>query len=350
MKKTKDLVNNQLTTAEKTALIACIKTMGVTHISIAIPMDSQAVFLANGTTPSPRTISAETQDWCDVIHTTGLKVVHRGTFSGVENIWNAAFYDGSVSTGTSSSASSDGDTTLCGKYYNYLYTNIGINHVSSGDIFAPIPEGTTHAFDGHYFWTAGSQANYADVYAQFKTITADFATVAGKTLLFAQHNNFSEVASGWIPQSLFNDVGSAGADYYGQNRGTAFNSPDDYVTDFSTVFTNRGVVTQQGEWGDLSGAITAGISTIEERMRYLLNFYKDYQSGLVDNNKMNYFNYWGGWEGQNTSLLIKTGSGASSVYTLNARGKILQAFFKNSNGMVRSPVITAGTTDDTYTF
>lgn len=351
MKKCKDTVNNQLTSAEKTALIACVASTGATHCAISVPMDSQATFTGNGVTPSPRTISAETQDWCDIIHAAGLGVIHRGTFCGAENIWSAAFYDGGVSTGTAASAATDGTSTLCGKYYQYLWTNVGRDHVANGDVFAPIPEGTTHAFDGHYFWAAGSQANYADVYAKFHTITSSFASAIGKTVSFMSHNNFSEVNSGWIPASLFTDCGAAGADYYGQSQGAAFVKPSDYVTDWATQYTNKAVVTQWGEWGDLSNAIPTNIKTIEDRMSYLIRFYTAVRDSLVNNGKMNYFNYWGGWDAQNTSLFIKTGTGASAVYALNARGKILANFFKGDGGSGgRSPVVTSGNSDSTYTF
>lgn len=351
MKKTKDTVTSQLGTTEKTNLIACLATLGITHIAISVPMDTQAVMVANGTTPSPNTMSAETQEWCDLIHAAGLKVIHRGTFCGAENIWNAPYYDGSVTTGTEASASTDGSTTLCGKFYQYLYTNVGTGHVVDGDIFAPVPEGTTHAFDGHYFWTAGSQANYVDVYAKFHAMVTTFGTAAGKSLLFMSHNNYSELASGWIPGSLFSDAAAAGADYYGQYQGTLYNDVSHYISDWNTIYSGKGVVTQWGEWGDLPNSLTTVANlSYENRLDYLRRFYKGIRDSLVDTGKMNFFNYWGGWEGQNTSLLYKTGSGASSQYYLNARGKILQAFFTNQGGIVRSPVITAGTTADTYTF
>jgi hypothetical protein len=350
MKKTKDTVTSQLTTAEKQNLVACLATTGITHIAISIPMDVQSVFTDAGTTPSPRTISGETQDWCDVIHAAGLKVIHRGTFCACENIWNVPFADGSVSTGSAASAASDGNTTWCGKFYNYLNTNVGPTHVENGDIFAPIPEGTTHAFDGHHFWTDGSQANYVDVFAKLHDVLDSFATANSKTLVFMSHNNYSEVRSGWIPGELFTDEGWAGFDYYGQYQGSGTNSVSSYITDLAAVYTAKSQPMYQGEWGDIAGEAIPNFSKIEDRLHYLIQFYKNYRDSLVDTNKLLGFTYWGGWEGQNTSIVYKTGSGASSQYFLNARGKILQAFFKNQGGMVRVPVVTAGNSHHTYTF
>src|ERR1035437_2563193 len=93
MKKTKDALTNQLSSAQKINLIACLKTAGITHIAICVPMDTTAQYTAAGSTPSPRTVEAETQDWCDKIHAVGLNVIHRGSFGGVENIWGIPFDD-----------------------------------------------------------------------------------------------------------------------------------------------------------------------------------------------------------------------------------------------------------------
>lgn len=353
MKKTKDTVTSQLTTEEKKSLVLCIRSTGATHIAISVPMDSNSQFTAVGTTPSPRTIEAETQDWCDVIHSAGLKVLHRGTFSGHENIWSFP-YDKTRAAGTASSAASDGETTWCGRFYRYITTNVGASHIESGDIFAPCPEGTTHAFDGNFWISSGGsgvQANYVTAYTEFKGIVDAIATAQSKNLLFMAHNNFSEVNSGWIPASFFTNIGTVGADYYGQVQGTTYVRPSDYITDWSTVYSAKGnKKIQWGEWGDLPNAIPKNVVTIEDRMWYLINFYKSVRDNLVDTGKMDFFNYWGGWEGQNTSILNKTGSGASSVYSLNARGKILQAFYTYQDGIKRPPVITTGSSYTNYSY
>lgn len=346
MKKTKDTITGQLTTGEKQALISCLATTGATHIAISVPLDVQATFISNGTTPSPRTISAEIQDWCDVIHAQNsiwgvpLKVMHRGTLCGAEAIWNAAYYDGSVSMGTAGSASTDGSTTLAGKIYQYLATNVGSSRWLTGDIFSPIPEGTTHAFDGHYWWPAGSQANYVAAYAMFHAITTAYGTSIGKTITFMTHNNFSEVASGYLPSGMFSDQSLVGCDYYGQRQGSTFVNPSDYVTDWQQLYLGKdssgggnnsagGYSQFWGEWGDLSSAVPANIENTQSIWAdWLESFYTSMKDNLVSpNGHLIGFNYWGGWEGQNTSILTKTGSGASSVYSLNFRGQILKKYF-----------------------
>lgn len=368
MKKSKDTLVSQLTTAEKQSLVACLATTGITHVSISVPLDDNSVWVAAGSTPSPRTVEAETMDWCDVIHAqTGvdgnpLKVLHRGSFGGIENIYNVP-YDTGTPIGTASSAASDGNTTWCGRYYRYLNNHVG-SHVLDGDIFAPIPEGTTHAFDGNWFT---NQAGYMALFPHLNTITQSYGTAQGKSLVFMSHNNFSEVASGYISSSVFSNQSLVGCDYYGQRQGVAMVKPSDYVYDWQQLYLGKdsngggnngagGINQFWGEWGDLSSAMLPGqFSNIESHLSFLRNFFKAVRDNLVTpNGHMVGFNWWGGWEGQDTSLLIKTGSGASSVYTLNVMGKMLAAFFKNQGGMVRSPVCTSGANDSiggrTYTF
>lgn len=340
MKKTKDVVTSQLVTAEKTALVSCLATLGITHIAISTPMDIQSELVAFGSTPSPRTISGETQDWCDVIHAANLKVIHRGTLCGVEAIYNAGYIDGGLSIGTATSALTDGTATLAGRIYLYLNTNVGASHWVNGDIFAPIPEGTTHAFDGHYFWPAGTQANYVSAYTVMHQVFTNWLAANGKTGIFMTHDNFSELASGWMNTGRFSDQNLAGADYYGQRQGATYVTAADYVTDWQQLYLGKdsngggsnnagGYPEFWGEWGDLPGAMPSGTTATDALWgAFLTSFYAAIQANLVyPRGHMIGFNYWGGWEGQNTSILTKIGSGASSVYALNFRGELLKQFF-----------------------
>lgn len=367
MKKSKDTLTDQLTTAEKQALVAAIAQIGATHIAISVPLDDNAVWVAAGSTPSPRTVEAETQDWCDVIHNQTsvygqpLKVIHRGSFGGIENIFGVA-YDQGTALGTASSAATDGNNTWCGRYYRYLYNHVD-THVLSGDIFAPIPEGTTHAFDGHWFT---DQSGYMSLFPELNTITSTYGTAKSVSVVFQSHNNFSECATGYISSGLFSNQSLVGADYYGQRQGPTFVQPSDYVYDWQQLYLGKdsngggnngcaGIDQFWGEWGDLSTALPAGKFTpIEEHLNFLLNFFKAVRDNLVPPfGHMIGFNFWGGWEGQDTSLLIKSGSGSSSTYRLNAMGKLLADFYIN-NGTNRVPVVTSGTTDEvggrTFTF
>ncbi len=350
MKKTKDTVISQLSDATKEALLNAIDKFGATHVSISLPMDTQAVMVANGTTPSSRSISAETQDWCTRIHAHGMNVIHRGTLCGAEAIWGASFYDGGVSIGTSASAPTDASNTLAGKYYQFLWNNVSGTNITDGDIFSPLPEGTTHAFDGHYFWPAGSQANFIEVYRVFHQLTDNFAASSGKSLSFMSHNNYSEVNSGWIPGGMFSNETWVGYDYYGQSMGGKYNHPQHYIDDLVRIYqtsgNGQGIKQFQGEWGAINGNALPSQGNIHDRWHYLIRFYKQYRDTVVANNILSGFNYWGGWEGQNTSLLWLDGS----TFRLNGDGRILANFYIGNGGMERVPVDAGGTTTHNYYF
>lgn len=353
MKKSKDTVNNQSTLADKQNLIARLATMGITHVAISVPMDTNVQMKAAGNTPSPLSIEGETRQWCKVIHDAGLNVLHRGTFSGMEAIYSFPIAkEGSgafIPVGTVNSAPTDNESTWMGRIRRYIMVNVGDANWKNGDIFAPIPEPTSQAFNGNNFWLstgAGSQANFASFFIVAHAVAdAAFASM-GKKITFMTCNNYSEVRSGWIPQSLFADQGIVAFDYYGQYQATGANSQADYITDLNELYEIRGLPLFQGEWGDISGEAIPTPANIAARLTYLVEFYKQYRDNLVKRNILTGFNYWGGWEAQNTSILLKTGSD----YFLNARGKILAKFLNFDDGYTTAPTVTSGTTDDNYTF
>ncbi len=367
MKKSKDAISSQLTTAEKQNLVACLASAGITHVEITCLADDTALLVANGTTPSPRTAEAEVQDWYDVIHAQPnvygpsvfggtLKVLDRAVFCGIEGIFGFSF-DTGTPIGTAASAPTDGNSTWMGRYYRYLYNHVTTAKVQTGDILCPIPEITGQAFSGHWFTDQGGAISLT---AQMKILTDSFAAAAGKNLVYMANPNFSEVSSGF-----WSGYPSAGNivcyDYYGNWNQISPVTPAGYIADLSSIFAGQslsgygistgGIPQLQCEWGDLSGSIQlqgqsqrtgdnfiSGTTSIEAWHKFLIDFYKAYRDNLVPT-KLIGFNYWGGWENQNTSILWKTGSGAGSQYFLNTRGQILAAFYKG-NGLGRIPVNT----------
>lgn len=231
MKKSKDVITAQLPLQEKQNLVQCLASAGANTIAISVPMDDSGVFPLRGIKVQPKKIEAETQEWCDVIHQQGLKVMHRGTFCGVENIYNMPF-DQNTPMGNAASAQRDGSGTWCGRWFRYLYNHVG-THVVQGDIFAPIPEGATHAFDGH--WFAKSRDAYAQMFIDFHAILNAYAASRGISLVFMMQENFSEVASGWMPRNVLQDAGVVALDYYGQRTNDQANKPADYVNDWTKL-------------------------------------------------------------------------------------------------------------------
>lgn len=361
LKKSKDTLLNQLTTAEKTTLVACIKSMGVNFIDCNVPMNDNSEFIAVGSTPSPRTVEAETQDWCDVIHAADLNIMHRGAYGQVEgpaNVFGIPFSP-AMAMGTAASASTDGNTTMCGRWYRYLTNHVG-SHVVSGDIFAPIPEGTTNAFNGNFF--APSQSAYMQLFSDLRTITNTWAATQNVSVVFVTGDNFSQLCSGYDFGYMSNQ-GFVGFDYYGQRQGSLYNNPSNYVFDLQQLYLGKdpsgggnnncaGINQFWIEWGDLPNALPPQKElTVETWSNYLINFYRGLRDNVISpNGHLVGFCNWGGWEGQNTSLLYKTGSGATAQYFPNFRGQILASYYKTSTGMARSGVVQGGTSFDTYHF
>lgn len=89
MNQTKDRVTSQPTDTDIINVLAAIKRdINPTHAEPALFFDSNAQFVAAGSTPSPRTIEAFVQLWADQIHAAGMLVTHRHTFAGIKNNYN----------------------------------------------------------------------------------------------------------------------------------------------------------------------------------------------------------------------------------------------------------------------
>lgn len=72
------------------------------------------------------------------------------------------------------------------------------------------------------------------------------------------------------------------------------------------------------------------IASDKDRCDALVALYKALRDHLVPPaGHLVGFNYWGGWEGQDTSIVDKVGD----KYFLNFRGQILQTFFMNNGGV-----------------
>ncbi len=81
--------SGQLTQAQITNLVQVAADMGCTHFQNHFFMDTDAQMQANyssySTNYNLRTLEQDTQLWADIIHAAGMKVVYRGTWSGVKN-------------------------------------------------------------------------------------------------------------------------------------------------------------------------------------------------------------------------------------------------------------------------
>lgn len=320
MKWNKDLVRNQLTDEQIAAVIAPLASMNVTHIAIAPPMDETADFLAEGVDlPNPRTAALHIQAWFDAIHAAGKKVLFRGTFCGLEGIYDFQHKVGvdRFAPGTAASAAADGQTTWLGKIDDWIK-----NHPTfwqAGDIFAPIPEGTGQGIfdDATSFLShggAGIQNNYEDFFVDLHTVAdAAFSSIGKAVTTGLTANNYSETNSGWINVGVFNDAGVVAIDHYGVDH-----TVEEMETNLRDLSDAKGLPIFLQEWSDYWN----GDLDETSRLAYLKTFYEMFAT-LVSEGILTGFNYWGGWVGgEGEGILVENGDG---TYSLNVYGQLLKA-------------------------
>ncbi|MBL8031228.1 MAG: fibronectin type III domain-containing protein [Candidatus Doudnabacteria bacterium] len=318
MKFTKDTVTNQPDDATVQSIVKAITAnIRPTHIAVSTPLDSSADYPTGGT-PSPRSAESFTQLWADTIHANGARVLWRGTWSGIEGIYNFPARVGTnrFPTGTVASAPTDGNTTWLGKTYAYIVSHP--SYFADGDIWAPLPERTEGIFqDATSFLPydgAGIQANYANFFMDLQKVSATAFSVIGKRVQTGwTAQNFSEVKSGWLPNSLFDAADIVVVDHYG-----IIHTAAEMENDLRAISTQRGKQVFLQEWGDYWNS---GLDAASRKV-YLQNMYGVFQK-LANEGILAGFNYWGGWDNNAEGILTST----NGVYSINDRGATLAQFF-----------------------
>lgn len=328
MKWTKDTMRNQPTNAEINGIVkAIMDNVRPEYISISIPMDATSAYGPNNV-PAPRTAEAFTQAWSDAIHAQGAKVLWRGTWSGIEGIYDFPKQVGAnrLPTGTAASAVTDGNSTWLGKTYKYI-----IDHPTffqNGDIWAPLPERTEGIFsDATSFISHGGyglQQNYAQFFIDVKAVSDTAFSAIGKNVITGlTANNFSEINSGWMYNSVLQDAGVIVVDHYGITH-----MPQEMDHDIRKIHSERGLPVFIQEWGDYWHPDMPEA----ERMEYLRQMYAVYQK-LVDDGILIGFNYWGAWEGPYEGILVRSGNN----FGINARGMLVAQLFGTAPAPTQSP-------------
>jgi hypothetical protein len=316
MKYTKDTMANQPTDKEIENIVSILKGLNITHIALSIPMDADNDY-PQGSRPSPRSSVALTQKWADTVHGQGLKVIWRGTWSGIEGIYNFPKRVGQnrFPAGTAASAETDGHSTWLGKTYQYIINNPSF--FQAGDIWAPLPERTEGIFsDSTSFLPSGGelQSNYVNFFNDLKTVSDKaFLRVNKNVITGMTANNYSEVMSGWLPQSLFDHNKIVSIDYYGIDH-----SSEEMENDIRRMAKLKGKPVFLQEWGDYWNVNL----NQAQRTQYLSGIYAVLKR-LADDGVLAGFNYWGGWDNSAEGILSKTATG----YELNYRGQMLKDFY-----------------------
>lgn len=218
-KYTELIVDKQPTEPEiKTIIQSYVDTIHPTHISIAIPLDQNAEFLARGHVPAPLTIDEFTRVWINAIHKAGVNVYFRGTFSGMKNLYDFGF-DKETPVGYADTALHDGGTTWMGRVFQWLNTHLG--SFKQGDIIGIIPDATWNAFDGTFFLPTdpNPQSNFLNFFIELKNLCDALTQMSSaptpQIYTGFSSNIYKDIVSGWIPSFLYDLVGVMSVDYYG---------------------------------------------------------------------------------------------------------------------------------------
>jgi hypothetical protein len=334
MKYTKDTMQGQPSDlAIQNIVSTIVGTINPTHISIATPLDHTSAY---PTPPSPRTAEAFTKKWTDTIHANGKKVIFRGTWSGIEGIYNFPKLVGAnrFPAGTKISAPTDGNTTWLGKIYKYIIDNPEL--FADGDIWAVLPERTEGIFqDSTSFLPhsgAGIQTNYTNFFNDLKYVSdAAFSKIGKNVVTGLTANNYTEVASTWLPQSIFDTAGMTVVDHYGSNH-----TPEEMESDLRKIYALRGKKVFLQEWGDYWN--TSLTST--QRAAYLTSMFQVWQK-LANEGILVGYNYWGAWPNNLEGILTDLGN---NTFMVNDRGLMLAQFYAGNNTGTISPTPTPAPT------
>jgi hypothetical protein len=324
MKYTKDTMANQPSDAAIENIVSTvISSINPTHVSISTPLDSTSAY---PNTPAPRTSEAFTLKWTNAIHSKGKKVLFRGTFSGIEGIYSFPKLDGAdrLPAGTKESAITDGDATWLGKIYKYIISNPAL--FADGDVWAILPERTEGIFqDSTSFLPhdgAGIQSNYVNFFIDLKAVSdMAFTKIGKKVVTGLTANNYTEIASTWLPGALFENSGMLVIDHYAP-------TPEGMEADIRKIYNMHRKPVFLQEWGDYWNA---GMP-LDQRLAYLNSMYAVWQR-LINEKILVGFNYWGAWPGDLEGILVDSGN---NNYSINARGQLLAKFFAANSGVSTS--------------
>lgn len=194
----------------------------------------------------------------------------------------------------------------------------------------------------------GVTVNFANFFNNLKTVADAAFTKINKTVITGYtSNNYTEVRSGFIPQSLFTANQIVSIDYYQNYLGNFDFRGAQAKTDADIIYAaKQNIPIFWQEWGttpDMISKVTAhdsvnhfgDVSGVNNPNRaiWIRDFYNNCISLLKEQGKLIGFNYWGFWDtGDNDSGLLKL-LGTPSVlsnFTLRAEGQILAQFYDDN--------------------
>lgn len=170
-----------------------------------------------------------------------------------------------------------------------------------------------------FSYSPGVTDNYAAFFNDLITVANNAFSAIGKNVHTGfSSNNYSEVNSGWIPNSVFDTAGLTAVDHYGVTH-----TPFEMYSDMVGIFLSKGHPIVWQEWSDYwDGALDE-----QTRLDYLTNFY-NMMVDLYDEGVIELFNYWGGWVGGlGEGVLLDVGTEENPEYDINSFGLLLASYF-----------------------
>ena len=300
MKWTKDTLTHQPDDATIQKLIATIKRdLNPQYVAIAVPLNPTSEYPASQA-PAPRTAEAFTKSLCDAIHAAGMNVLFRGTLCELEGI-----YDFQKAVGDKRITPS----TLVATITSIIRANP--SWFADGDQFAPLPERTENIFQDSTAFLINLPQGYADFFIALMDATdTAFKSISRKVGTSLIANNYTEVASGWLPRALFDRAGVVAVDHYAR-------TPDALYNDIKVIHDRSGLPVFLEEWGNYWDTTP-------------LKPCLDALGRLADEGILMGFNYWGAWPAATEGLL-------NDDLTVNARGREVAAFFASRQPKSQTP-------------
>lgn len=288
MKLQKDNVNNPLSVSDLQKIVVTYKSLGVTHVAVSVPMDYPTYY----------------KQWADAIHQVGLSVLHRPTWNAIEGLYG-------VTQAVGVNRPPDTINYWRNKTKAFITNNSGV--FADGDLWGPLPERTEGIFNDSTSFLpndgAGVQTNYTIFFnGLLDDSVAAFQIIGKKVNQGFTTNNYSEIASGWIQQGLFDKAGRTVADHYGLTHTT-----EEMNSNLRGIFTQHNHIIFLQEWSNYWDTVSTTNFANTKAMFDTFDM-------LLADGIINGFNYWGGWPGAVESIL-------NHDYTLNDKGRLLQQYF-----------------------
>lgn len=221
-----------------------------------------------------------------------------------------------------------------GLMYQYIIDNPTL--FMNGDIWAPFPERTEGIFsDSTSFLphsSPGIQTNFANFFNNVISVSRYAFNQIGVPGVVVGYtaNNYSEIRSGWIPQTVFDTAQTVSADYYQNYNGNGFGA-DTLQQDLQTISQSKGYKVFHQEWGAtpeiISATSTQNHETRENNLfRPILNTeVTEFQAGRLEG-----FNYWGFWDtGETDSGIAKISGSTATLANIKIRreGWVVSEYF-----------------------